>query len=113
MVSDLLRSAGYEVIQALDGTEALKKCKAFDGKIDMLVTDVVMPKMGGYKLAAELKKKDPELEILYMSGHADPESLGELVDQPPGVFLQKPFSTDALRDKVKGILRKKRKANGQ
>jgi CheY-like chemotaxis protein len=100
----LLERQGYRVVAAANGTEALRLGTESAERIHLLITDVVMPELGGFGLAEQLASRDPALKVLYMSGHADDTVVrrGEL---PPGIaFLQKPFTAEALAQKVRSVL---------
>ena len=94
-----LTAAGHVVLGATDGVEALKLYSDHHKRIDMVVTDIIMPHMGGTELAAELHENHPGLRVLFMSGYAP-----ETIDLPPQsahtAFLNKPFSTAQLTDQV-------------
>jgi PAS domain S-box-containing protein len=94
---------GYTVIEATDGEEALKLSREFAGPIDLVVTDVVMPKMGGAQLVARVEMERPFTKVLCVSGYAESTVLRHgLVDAQR--FLQKPFSLKALAQKIRTIL---------
>jgi PAS domain S-box-containing protein len=100
----VLRAGGYTVREARDGEEALQVVQQCHGPIHLLVTDVIMPRMGGRQLAELLGGDRPELRILFMSGCAD-----EAVTRPGGppegsAFLQKPFTPVQLARKVREVL---------
>jgi two-component system, cell cycle sensor histidine kinase and response regulator CckA len=104
LANKLLQGAGYTVIAAADATTALALADAHPGPIHLLLTDVVMPRVSGPELAAELLARRPDARVLYMSGYP-----GDTVVQrgtlAPGVaFLQKPFTPDALERKVREVL---------
>jgi two-component system cell cycle sensor histidine kinase/response regulator CckA len=97
----LLEIHGYTVLSAADGTEALAVSEAYEGSIELLVTDVTMPGMNGPDVARALEPGRPHMKTLYMSGHA----LAQLSFLEEGVsFLQKPFTSDALAGKVREAL---------
>ncbi len=99
LASEFLRSAGYTVLTAENGLEALNVAKRSPGPIHLLLTDVVMPKLRGPELAERLRRLRPEIGIVYMSGYLEYDrGNGEFVDD--GFFLQKPFSRDSLVSKV-------------
>jgi two-component system, cell cycle sensor histidine kinase and response regulator CckA len=104
-VSKLLRKAGFTVLEAAGGPQALEVCESHDGPIDLVVTDVVMPTMSGKELAARLLARRPGLRILYMSGHADNVIVHEgLLDE--GVYLlAKPFNFQGLVRKIVEVLK--------
>jgi two-component system cell cycle sensor histidine kinase/response regulator CckA len=100
----VLEGAGYRVLLARDGTEALKIFEEHDGEIHLLLADVVMHAISGPELAVLVRRTHPETRVLFMSGYSD-RSLEEL--GAPGVhaaFLQKPFTIESLRAKVRETL---------
>jgi CheY-like chemotaxis protein len=100
----ILRSSGYRVLEAFDAVEAIRVAGRHRGPIDLIVTDVVMPHMGGPKLVENLGQLRPELKVLYMSGYTDQEDVARGVSADDAGFLQKPFTPDALAQKVREIL---------
>ncbi|HVF59181.1 MAG TPA: ATP-binding protein [Thermoanaerobaculia bacterium] len=96
----LLRGLGYRVLEAASGREALALAERHDGPLDLLVTDVNMPGMGGPELASRLLAVRPETPVLFVSGRQDELSLGD----PDATFLQKPFSTKDLGRAVRSAL---------
>ena len=99
-----LEEAGYTVLQADGGEAALDVNKRHDGPLDLLVTDVVMPRMGGGTLAQSLRTSRPGLEVLYMSGYTDNTIVHHGVNEPGTGFLGKPFSAAQLTQKVREVL---------
>lgn len=91
-----LREAGYAVLEAMNGREALDLIRARTGRLDVVVTDIGMPEMDGHDLARWLSEERPELPIVFMSGYGDPE--------PRVPFLQKPFAPDVLVRRVGEVL---------
>ena len=99
LASEFVSSAGYTVLTAKDGIEALAIAERSDNPIHLLITDVVMPKMRGPELAKRLKALHPDLRIVYMSGYLEYNSgNGQFLEE--GFFLQKPFSRHTLVCKV-------------
>jgi signal transduction histidine kinase/ActR/RegA family two-component response regulator len=95
LTSDFLTSAGYRVITARDGDEALEIAQRLRQKIHLLLTDVVMPKMSGPELVKQIKRLLPDLKVVYMSGYIEQkEDYRELLEK--GFYLQKPFSRETL-----------------
>ena len=95
-----LKRQGYKVLEAASGVEALEVMEKNKGKIDIVVSDVVMPEMDGPTLLKELRKNNPDLKIIFVSGYpndAFKASLGE----EDFAFLPKPFSLPQLAAKVK------------
>jgi hypothetical protein len=104
LTRDILQMCGYTVLEARNGAEALQLFEHHGGMIHLLVTDVVMPQMGGRELADRLVSRRPDLKVLYMSGYTE-EAIGSHGVLDPGVaFLPKPFSPDALAQKVRDVL---------
>jgi CheY-like chemotaxis protein len=100
-----LRQQGYTVIEAADGREALRLAqRQTEKEIHLLLTDMVMPRMGGKELADQLKAVRPDLKVLFMSGYTDSTILRYGLLQPRMAFLQKPFSPQRLVRKVRDIL---------
>jgi signal transduction histidine kinase len=101
-----LEYAGYEVTQASDGVEAVALFKAHSGEFDLVVTDVVMPRMGGRELVQQISREKPDVKVLYISGHiADDEVQAEINNN--GVpFLPKPFKPSELVSRVLEVIAK-------
>lgn len=99
-----LRNAGYTVLEAANGADALRKLASFDGQIELLVTDVVMPQVGGRELAAKAAERYPTLRVLYLSGYTENAIVHHGVLDAGLVFLQKPFSPDDLLRRVRDVL---------
>ncbi len=99
LACEFLESAGYRVLSAKDGTEALRIATSLDEPIHLLLTDVVMPKMRGPELAKRLKGLRASLKIIYMSGYLE-YNRGNEDFLEDGFFLQKPFSRDMLVHRV-------------
>jgi signal transduction histidine kinase/ActR/RegA family two-component response regulator len=101
LASEFLRGAGYHVLTAEDGKEALEISERMGSAIQLLLADVVMPRMRGPELARRLKARFPELKIVFMSGYLDQATCREEILQEAAV-LQKPFSRDALLRQIRG-----------
>jgi len=103
LLRTVLSEAGYRVLEAASPRAALAVSEAYDGTIDLLLTDVVMPDMNGRRLADEIATARPYLRVLYMSGYTQNVIVHRVLDA--GVaFLQKPVSIDALTRKVRDVL---------
>jgi two-component system, cell cycle sensor histidine kinase and response regulator CckA len=102
---EFLESGGYTVIEARDGAEALGLAEKHKGEIDLLITDMVMPRMTGQELAARLKEKQPGLRMLYMSGYSERAAAESMHPDPSVRLLAKPFSRSALLRAVHELLR--------
>ena len=102
----VLKRQGYTVLIAGNGKEALQLIGTFQGTIDLLLTDVVMPEMSGRELRNHVIGRFPDMEVLYMSGYTDNVIAHRGVIDAGVSFLQKPFSVKALAEKVHGLLAK-------
>ncbi|WP_321475071.1 chemotaxis protein CheB [uncultured Paludibaculum sp.] len=108
----ILESFGYVVFEAADGREGLTFCETHPGQIDLLLSDVVMPELGGRGLAEGAMKVRPGLKVLFMSGHTQDTVLKEgILKGTP--FLQKPFTPVMLAQKVRETLGSSAKSAGQ
>jgi signal transduction histidine kinase len=104
LAREVLQGHGYTVIEARDGESALRIVEHRRERLHLLLTDVVMPKMGGPELARRLTSQHPHVKVLYMSGYPD-DALGEHgVLEPGAVLLQKPFTPQGMADKVRQVL---------
>jgi PAS domain S-box-containing protein len=101
LVSAILKTNGYNVLEAANGPAALGVHEKNSHKIDMLLTDVVMPQMSGLELGQEIARRAPGLRILYMSGYRDNAMDGGALPRP---FLHKPFTPDVLLAKIREVL---------
>jgi two-component system, cell cycle sensor histidine kinase and response regulator CckA len=104
LAAEVLLTAGYNVLAARNGQEALTLAEQHPGRIDLLLADVVMPHMGGRELAERLKPLRPEARVLFVSGYTDDAVLRHGVFQDEVHFLQKPFSPQDLESKVREVL---------
>jgi CheY-like chemotaxis protein len=104
LAREVLQMVGYAVREASNGREALRQVAARADAIDLLVTDVVMPQIGGRDLATQLLARRPGLRVLYMSGHTDDTVVRHGVHDPGVAFLQKPFTPETLAVRVREIL---------
>jgi CheY-like chemotaxis protein len=104
LVRKILRRQGYQVLEAANGQDALALCREHAQRVELLITDVLMPQMGGRELVERLQTQGHDMKVLYVSGYTDDTTIysGEL---PAGTaFLQKPFTLGSLLDKVKEVL---------
>ena len=104
LVRKILVSHGHSVLTARHGRDALLLAERYERPIDLLVTDVVMPEMGGGELVERLTELRPNLKILYISGYTNDELLRRGVRGAETHFLHKPFSSDGLMRRVREIL---------
>ena len=104
LLREMLESCGYRVLAAEDGRDALSICESYQEPIHLLITDVVMPGMGGRELADRLAAVRPEVRVLYMSGYTDNVIVHRGVLDERMNFIQKPFTLEMLLPKVREIL---------
>jgi two-component system, cell cycle sensor histidine kinase and response regulator CckA len=104
LTRNTLQSCGYTVLEANDGVEALQVSRRHAGTIDLLLTDVVMPGMGGRALAQELNCERPGIKVVFMSGYTG-QGVGQQGPVEPGsFFLMKPFTREGLTGKLREAL---------
>jgi CheY-like chemotaxis protein len=100
LVATLLRrglaDAGYRVESAADGHEALEIMSRLDGGVTAVVSDVIMPRMGGRELAIQIRERWPDTRILFMSGYTNQEIVRRGLLSPDEAFIQKPFAPSEL-----------------
>jgi signal transduction histidine kinase/ActR/RegA family two-component response regulator len=104
LVCDILAEQGYNVMCAVDGHEALRVAGEYDGRIHLLVTDVIMPHMNGPELAATLTPLRPDMKVLYVSGYSDNDIGEHGVLETHIDLLQKPFTPQTLARKVRDVI---------
>lgn len=100
----VLRQAGYTVLDTGDPEEALKICREYSGEIALLLTDVIMPKMGGREFAEKARILRPDMRTVYMSGYTDDAIVHHGVLEPGTAFIEKPISPEVLLAKTRGFL---------
>jgi two-component system cell cycle sensor histidine kinase/response regulator CckA len=101
-----LRATGYEVFEADGGEEALEVLEELDFKIDLMISDVVMPEMDGPTLLKHVRKTMPRLKVIFVSGYAEESVRRDIEDDQSVEFLPKPYSLDQINSKVKEVLQK-------
>jgi DNA-binding response OmpR family regulator len=99
-----LERRGYRVLAAADGESAIAISRAFPGRIDLLISDVVMPGMNGQQLASQLEMMRPGVRVLFVSGYTDDAVLMKGLALNEGTFLQKPFTSLELARRVRVVL---------
>ncbi|HET9406406.1 MAG TPA: PAS domain S-box protein [Candidatus Sulfotelmatobacter sp.] len=104
LVRDTLKAKGYHVLEADNGNAGIETASRHTDKIDLLITDVVMPGLGGRELAQNLLGVRPDLKVLFLSGYTEDAIVNEGTLEKGKAFLQKPFTLQALSRKVREIL---------
>lgn len=104
LVQTVLEAKGYHVLDARSGDDAIKLCENYKGRLDMVLTDMVLPEISGRDLARRLTSIRPSTKVLFMSGYSGATVGGESMLEINAAFIQKPFTTDTLARKVREVL---------
>ncbi len=104
MIAEIISAHGYTVLAAADGFEALELLEAHEGKIDLLLTDIVMPHMSGTELAQQVLAKVPHMRVIFTSGYPDDSSIQKLFLDQHVTFIQKPYGAGELLAKIRASL---------
>jgi two-component system cell cycle sensor histidine kinase/response regulator CckA len=105
LLAPFLENLGYQVLTVTDGEDAIGISQSYAAEIHLLLSDLIMPKVGGQELAARLKSTDrPNVKVLFISGYAGHAVAAEDLESDGACFLQKPFSMDLLANTVRGAL---------
>ena len=104
LMSFVLAKDGYKVLEAASAEQAIQTAEAFAGRIDLLLTDVIMPGMSGRLLAEKILEARPQTRIVYMTGYTDDMVVQHKVLEPGVKVLQKPFTKVDLAQKVRSTL---------
>jgi signal transduction histidine kinase/CheY-like chemotaxis protein len=110
MIGAILTAHGYRALQTGDGKEALRVYAEEGGRIDLLISDVILPGMRGTEVAELLRKQDAQLRVLFISGYTDPTTTGASAFKSGAHYLQKPFRPEDLVRKVRQVLGPQRKS---
>jgi CheY-like chemotaxis protein len=105
----VLESQGYTVLEAINGEDGLRIAQDYAGVIDLLLSDVVMPEIGGRMLAERLSGTRPDVEVLFMSGYTDDDILRRGLLERGQRLIQKPFTATALAHEVRTVLDAKKR----
>ena len=103
-LAEILSEQGYKVIEATNGEEGLQVFKEYKEEIDLLISDITMPKMSGPELVNKLRELQPKLKALFISGNVENRYTNEHSTDLRTSFLQKPFTYDSIISKVREIL---------
>jgi two-component system cell cycle sensor histidine kinase/response regulator CckA len=108
LIRELLEIKGYGVLEASQGLEALEVLRHKGEPVDLVLTDVVMPHMSGSELVERLRKDQPSLKVIFMSGYtgANNAAIHKSLEMPGVAFLQKPFRLNALISQVEELLQR-------
>jgi two-component system cell cycle sensor histidine kinase/response regulator CckA len=104
LLSEVLRQAGYKVLEASNAGEALLACEQHTGEIHLLLSDVVLPRLNGLELAARVRRQHPKLRVAFMSGYAD-ETIARYGSPLPGdILIEKPVAPEVLLARLRDLL---------
>jgi CheY-like chemotaxis protein len=106
LISKMLETQGYRILETSNGEDALLVCERRNGPIHLMLVDVIMPGMSGSELAKVLKPLYPEIKILYMSGYTDDAIVRHGFVEKGVNYIQKPFTMERLARKVREVLDK-------
>jgi PAS domain S-box-containing protein len=104
VTKQVLERQGYTVLEAPNGEAALRLARQHHGRIDLLLTDVVMPGLSGRQLAEQLTRARPDIKVLYSSGYTDDSVVRHGILEARNAYLQKPFAPESLARKVRDVL---------
>lgn len=104
MAAQVLSQHGYRLLEACNGEEALRIAQGYPGQIDILVTDMIMPKIGGLELMEQLRSRQADLKVLLTSGYTDGAMFHRDYLPPETGFLPKPYMPVVLAQKVREVL---------
>ena len=104
LIREVLQIAGYRVLEASDGDEALKLADAHPGGLDLMVLDLKMPGLTTADLVGRVRSRRPDTRVLYISGQPHEDIVTQSGPLPPGAFLQKPFTVVSLTETVRRVL---------
>lgn len=111
LIRDMLRFYGYNVVEAEDQREAIEFCSRHDLKIDLLLTDVLMPNMSGPEMVRQMVPMRPDMKIIYMSGHSRERFAKTGLNLETDHFIQKPVLTEVLTSRIREVLGDSKDAN--
>jgi two-component system cell cycle sensor histidine kinase/response regulator CckA len=106
VIREILETADYQVLTAFNGREALEIYEAWKGNIDLVMLDMIMPGMAGAETYAELKKNDPAVPVIIISGYSLPGEVNEMLSQGCKGFLQKPFLIPEMFKEIRRVTRR-------
>jgi PAS domain S-box-containing protein len=110
LILRVLTGNGYSVLEARNGRAALELCTTHKGRIDLVLSDVIMPELGGRALVERLDRSQPDARVIFMSGYTDDDVFRRALIDHQTDFLQKPFTPDMLLRRVRDVLAAPRRA---
>ena len=104
LIRDILTGVGYFVLEAAHAEDALVAAENYPERIDLMVSDIVMPGISGFELSKRLASNRPDMKVLFVSGYAEQETAKRAFADPNVAYLQKPFGPAELASKVAEII---------
>ncbi len=104
LLKETLEPLEYRLLMAANGSDALEMSKKYNGRIDLLLTDVIMPVMNGYELAKKIRISRPEIKIIYMSGYINDPAIHQYIIESDAHFIPKPISLTGLANMIRKVL---------
>jgi CheY-like chemotaxis protein len=104
LAHEFLATAGYTVLEASNGEEAMEVSERYEGPLHLLMTDAIMPRMSGRELSGRLRAQRPDIKVLLVSGYTDDTVLQNGLLESGTAFLQKPFTRESLLRKAREVL---------
>ena len=101
----ILERDGFRVVEARSGVEGMAAARSSALPIDLLITDVQLPDIGGGEVAREIVKVQPQIRVLYLSGYSDEMLIEQGITSGPANFIQKPFTSEILRERIRNLLK--------
>jgi DNA-binding response OmpR family regulator len=100
----ILERDGFRVLEARSGIEGMAAARTSTSPIDLLITDVLLPDIGGGEVAREIVRVQPQIRVLYLSGFSKETLADQGIAAAPANFIQKPFSSEVLRERIRSLL---------
>ena len=101
----ILERDGFQVLEARSGVEGVATARSSPLPIELLITDIQLPDLGGGEVAREIVKVQPQIRVLYLSGYSDETLVDHGIAPGQANFIQKPFTSDVLRERIRNLLK--------
>ncbi|MFI5251637.1 MAG: response regulator [Bacteroidota bacterium] len=104
LLQTILLSKGFNVLTAKDGLEAIDVYKSHEGKIDLILSDMGLPRMGGWEMFCQIKEMNPKVKAILASGYLDPNLKAEMIKAGAKDFVQKPYEPDIILKRIREVI---------
>jgi two-component system, cell cycle sensor histidine kinase and response regulator CckA len=104
LLETILAGGGYNVLKAKDGMEAIDIYKSHEGKIDLILSDMGLPRLGGWEMFQQIHDINPSQKAILASGYLDPKLREEIIDAGAMDFVQKPYEPDIILTRIREVL---------